>query len=138
MEEWGHRDTGRTEVTLWRDGGTFRTWMGTEREQRDRKGGGDGDTEEHGWGHRGTWMGEWGHRDTGRRGFWDMGGDGGGAKGQEGTQGWGHRGTRAGLRWRRGDGGIFRTWMGPEGLQRDRKGHRWGNGDTGTQEGGDF
>ena len=51
--------------------------------------------------------------------------------------------------WR--DGGIFRSRMGTEGLKRDRKGcrdgdterrkdgdmkgHGWGNGDTGTQEG---
>ena len=54
MGEWGHRDTGRTEVTPWRDGGIFRTWMGTEGEQRDRKGCRDGDIKGHGWG-------VWGH-----------------------------------------------------------------------------
>ena len=41
MGEWGDRDTGRTEVTPWRDEGTFRTQMGTEGAQRNRKGGGD-------------------------------------------------------------------------------------------------
>ena len=35
------------EVTPWRDGGIFRTWMGTEGLKRDRKGGRDGDTEGH-------------------------------------------------------------------------------------------
>ena len=45
-----------------------------------------------------------------------------------------------------GDGGIFRSRMGMEGAQRDRKGHRdgdteghrWGNGDTETWAEGDF
>ena len=54
MGEWGDRDTGRTEVAPWGDGGIFRTQMGTEGPQRDRKGCRDGDTEGHRWGNGDT------------------------------------------------------------------------------------
>ena len=62
MGEWGHRDTGRIEGTPWRDGGIFRTWMGMEGSQRDRKGCRDGDTEGHKDGDmEGHGWGGWGH-----------------------------------------------------------------------------
>ena len=59
---WGNGDTGTQpgpEVAPWRDGGIFRSRMGTEGPQRDAKDGDtkghkDGDTEGHRWGYGDT------------------------------------------------------------------------------------